>query len=425
MISVTPSTPKFGALNHRPIVGLMLGSNCIHRLPHRPILPTSTPGFRASKFTSASPFPSALSFRVIDAHHRFSSKHYNRNISVGYGGCILGLMGFIRLSNAGKEIMISPEDHNFNIWNDDRREYASLSLIGEDKFLKWKISCFRHEELPSGSPKSRSAEEILHELDKVEIKPNVERRNWATSLREVLDTFFGEIGKPWTVPWTAETILQVTLLWIISFWFVGSWMIPFGAHTLGISKDSLTFRGQALFSLLTDVTEGLAGILILHCCLSRFRPLPSEWFRFSLRGKWIFDVFLGCLMFPLVNRLSQFNLNLLPVLQSTPFTLSSVEQSIMARDPIAMALYALVLVVCAPLWEEIVFREDVTTDSSWGCDGGIVCKVKEPIAIDAPAQPVERLRILGFNEMKFFFLVKSISSKLETQRFTETAIYWL
>ncbi|KAL3635636.1 hypothetical protein CASFOL_020183 [Castilleja foliolosa] len=26
----------------------------------------------------------------------------------------------------------------------------------------------------------------------------------------------------------------------------------------------------------------------------------------------------------------------------------------MARDPIAMGLYSLVLVVCAPLWEEIV-----------------------------------------------------------------------
>ncbi|KAL0408113.1 UNVERIFIED_CONTAM: hypothetical protein Sradi_1745700, partial [Sesamum radiatum] len=154
----------------------------------------------------------------------------------------------------------------------------------------------------------------------------------------------------------------VTLLWIISFWFVGSWMIPFGAHIFGVGKDSLNFRGQAMFSLLTDVTEGLAGILILHRCLNRFRPLPSDWFRFSLRGKWIFDVLLGCLMFPLVNRLSQFNLNLLPVLPSTPFTLSSVEQSIMARDPIAVALYALVLVVCAPLWEEIVFRENVTAD---------------------------------------------------------------
>ncbi|KAK4400912.1 hypothetical protein Sango_1197300 [Sesamum angolense] len=334
------------------MVRLMLGSNCICRLPRRPILPTSTPGFRASKLSSTSPYPEALSFRVPDGHR---------------------------------------------------------------------------------SPNSSSAKEILHELDEAEIKPNVEEETGnlhgqVSVLRrvcklghgtsfQVLDTFFGEIGKPWTVPWTAETILQVTLLWIISFWFVGSWMIPFGApHIFGVSKESLTFRGQALFSLLTDVTEGLAGILILHRCLSRFRPLPSDWFRFSLRGKWIFDVLLGCLMFPLVNRLSQFNLNLLPVLQSTPFTLSSVEQSIMARDPIAMGLYALVLVVCAPLWEEIVFREDVTTDFSWGCDGRIVCKVKEPIAIDAPAQPVERLRILGFNEMKFFFLVKSISSKLETER---------
>lgn len=151
-------------------------------------------------------------------------------------------------------------------------------------------------------------------------------------------------------------VMQVTLLWVVSFWFVGSWMIPFGAHVVGFSKESLTFRGQALFSLLTDVTEGLAGILILHRCLSRFRPLPSDWFKFRLRGKWVFDVVLGCLLFPLVNRLSQFNLDLLPVLPSTPVTLSSVEQSIMARDPVAMALYALVLVVCAPLWEEIVFR---------------------------------------------------------------------
>ncbi|PKI56891.1 hypothetical protein CRG98_022720 [Punica granatum] len=61
-------------------------------------------------------------------------------------------------------------------------------------------------------------------------------------------------------------------------------------------------------------------------------------------------------MFPLVNRLSQFNLDILPLLPSTPLTLSSVEQSILARDPMAMALYAVVVTICAPLWEEIVFR---------------------------------------------------------------------
>lgn len=151
-------------------------------------------------------------------------------------------------------------------------------------------------------------------------------------------------------------IMQVMLLWSAAFWFIGSWVIPFAAHLAGFSKESLTFRGQALFSLVTDVTEGLAVIAILQLCLSRFHPLPPDWFRFSLKGKWQLDVIFGCLMFPLVNRLSQFNLDLLPLLPSTPATFSSVEQSIMARDPMAMLLYAIVVSICAPVWEEIVFR---------------------------------------------------------------------
>lgn len=182
------------------------------------------------------------------------------------------------------------------------------------------------------------------------------KRDWGLTLKEAADAVFRAIGSRWSVPWTAETILQVMLLWVAAFWFIGSWMVPFAAHLAGFNRESLTFRGQALFSLVTDVTEGLAGIMILHRCLSRFRPLPPDWFKFSLKGTWQFDVVLGCLMFPLVNRLSQFNLNLLPLLPSTPVTISSVEQSILARDPVAMALYAIVVSVCAPVWEEIVFR---------------------------------------------------------------------
>ncbi|WVZ25611.1 hypothetical protein V8G54_004155 [Vigna mungo] len=178
----------------------------------------------------------------------------------------------------------------------------------------------------------------------------------ASVVEQAANEVFKVIGYPWVVPWTAMTILQVMLLWTTAFWFIGSWMIPFAAHITGFSKESLTFRGQALFSLVTDVTEGLAGVAILLRCLSRFRPLPPDWFRFSLKGNWQLDVIMGCLMFPLVNRLSQFNLDLLPLLPSTPVTLSSVEQSIRARDPVAMLLYATVVSVCAPVWEEIVFR---------------------------------------------------------------------
>lgn len=149
----------------------------------------------------------------------------------------------------------------------------------------------------------------------------------------------------------------MTLLWVASFWFIGTWLVPFAVHLSGFSRDSLSFRGQALYSLLTDVTEGISGILILRVCLARFHPLPPNWFTFNLKSKQQYlDVTLGCLMFPIIHRLSQFNLDLLPLLPSTPVVMSHVEQSIVARDPVAMALYAVVVTVCAPLWEEVVFR---------------------------------------------------------------------
>ncbi|KAI9398160.1 hypothetical protein POPTR_003G133800v4 [Populus trichocarpa] len=223
---------------------------------------------------------------------------------------------------------------------------------------KWRVSCFRNEEISQVNSGSDSVERYVpEELVKPELDNSTNvKRDWISSLREAANVVLRAFGSSWTVPWTAETIVQVMLLWVVSFWFIGSWLIPFAAHIAGFNKESLTFRGQALFSLVTDVTEGLAGIAILHCCLSRFHPLSSDWFRFRLKGNWLFDVALGCLMFPLVNRLSQFNLSLLPILPSTPVTLSSVEQSIAARDPVAMVLYAIVVSVCAPVWEEIVFR---------------------------------------------------------------------
>ncbi|OWM79608.1 hypothetical protein CDL15_Pgr023020 [Punica granatum] len=239
-----------------------------------------------------------------------------------------------------------------------RRSLAPIGSSSISSKHRWKFSCFQHDEYSSGIPETEFesvedrelAELAKHNLDDW----NDKRKDWFSSLQEVSNAIFN--AKPWMVPWSASTILQVMLLWVASFWFVGSWIIPFIAHIVGFRKETLTYRGQALYSLLTDVAEGLAGIAILHCCLARFRPLPSDWFRFSLRGKWHFDVCLGCLMFPLVNRLSQFNLNLVPVLPSTPVSVSSVEQSIVARDPVAMALYAIVVSVCAPIWEEIVFR---------------------------------------------------------------------
>ncbi|XP_019427729.1 PREDICTED: uncharacterized protein LOC109335919 [Lupinus angustifolius] len=86
-------------------------------------------------------------------------------------------------------------------------------------------------------------------------------------------------------PWTVKTIVQVILLWIALFWFIGSWIVPIWAYTAGFRKEYLTYRGQALYSLLTDFAEGVVGIALLHRCLAKFKPLSPDWFKFELKGK--------------------------------------------------------------------------------------------------------------------------------------------
>ncbi|RLN12455.1 hypothetical protein C2845_PM09G13300 [Panicum miliaceum] len=216
----------------------------------------------------------------------------------------------------------------------------------------WHVSCFRNDpDVPTTSDDdggfkyvAQSESSSAAQAKEEEIKENLQCR----ILRFQTER--------WTVPWTGQTIAQVMILWIATFWFVGSWIIPFLAHAAGFSKETLTHRGQALYSLLTDITEGLAGIAILHQCLGRFRPLPPGWFEFNLKGRWLLDVALGCLLFPLVNLLSRVNISLVPMSPGPVVGVSSVEQSIVARDPVAMALYAVVVTICAPIWEEIVFR---------------------------------------------------------------------
>ncbi|XXG85271.1 hypothetical protein AAC387_Pa11g0379 [Persea americana] len=239
---------------------------------------------------------------------------------------------------------------------------ALFFLLCNTVFEKWRILCFWHGESSSssgiGNPEVlKDKQTAIFSVPGSELYcSKVENGHRVPNSGKAVDGVSKIQGESWMVPWTAETVLQVMLLWIASFWFVGSWIIPFLANATGFGKEALTYRGQALYSLLTDLAEGLAGIAILHRCLARFRPLPPHWFRFSLRGNWQLDVGLGCLMFPLVNKLSQVNIDLLPLVTAPSVGASSVEQSIMARDPVAMALYAVVVSVCAPVWEEIIFR---------------------------------------------------------------------
>ncbi|XP_019200531.1 PREDICTED: uncharacterized protein LOC109194101 isoform X1 [Ipomoea nil] len=177
---------------------------------------------------------------------------------------------------------------------------ASLQLQN----ARWRLSCSRREHTSLESVNYESVDDDIPQVVNSEFdQPNNAKSDLVFHLKKAFHAVLHI--EPWTVPWTVRTIVQVMLLWIASFWLVGSWIIPFLAHSAGFRKESLTYQGLALYSLLTDAAGGIAGMAILHRRLAKFFPLPSNWFKFSLGGKWHFDVGLCCVMFPLINRLSQ------------------------------------------------------------------------------------------------------------------------
>ncbi|KAJ3692206.1 hypothetical protein LUZ60_012556 [Juncus effusus] len=248
-----------------------------------------------------------------------------------------------------------------SLWGSD----CYVGFDQERSFVKrWRLRhvlCYKSREEESSSETDHDSNFKLTEsqTNNQFAIPQDNKKHWFSTICEVVSRTFSLPNKSWSVPWTSETILQVMFLWIASFWFVGSWIVPFLAQSAGFTKQTLTHRGQALYSLITDLAEGIIGILILHRSLSKFKPLPPDWFnfKFSLKSNWHLHVLIACLLFPFVNFLSQINLTFVPPVPALPTVpISSVEQSIFARDPIAMGIYAIVVVICAPIWEEILFR---------------------------------------------------------------------
>ena len=66
--------------------------------------------------------------------------------------------------------------------------------------------------------------------------------------------------------------MQVMFIWFFAFWIVGSWIIPFVAHTAGFRKYYMTYRGQAMYFLVIDIAEGAVGLEYIVPMLSSFPP---------------------------------------------------------------------------------------------------------------------------------------------------------
>ncbi|KAK9829399.1 hypothetical protein WJX72_005594 [[Myrmecia] bisecta] len=157
------------------------------------------------------------------------------------------------------------------------------------------------------------------------------------------------------VPWDLNKVFQVMILWVLAFWILGYWIIPLGLGTFGLEREDLTTRGQALVHLLLDVSEMGVTLGLLWACLRRYKPLALGWFRSWLRParRWVPQVLLALLSFPLVDIVSARSQIWFRHDQDI---WGPLEQSLSAGDPVTNALYFVVVTVCAPIWEEAIFR---------------------------------------------------------------------
>ena len=142
------------------------------------------------------------------------------------------------------------------------------------------------------------------------------------------------------------------IAWFVAYWSVGSWAIPMAAEFMGYNLGALGLRGQAFYSLITDVIHSLLVWFVLARTLRFYQPLPKHWFPLSWKGPGYGEAILACASFPVVVFLSELNVRLIP----GPVFPTMLEKSLGARDPVAMILYAIVVSVFAPVWEEYLFR---------------------------------------------------------------------
>ncbi|KAK9915094.1 hypothetical protein WJX75_004689 [Coccomyxa subellipsoidea] len=159
------------------------------------------------------------------------------------------------------------------------------------------------------------------------------------------------------VPWNAGKIVQVMILWLMAFWVLGYVALPGGLELLGLEREELTARGQALVHLVLDVGELGATLGILWGCLRAYRPRALGWFHARLwpPHPWLGHMVLACAAFPLVDLAAARSQGWFPH-DLDAWGPNVLEQSLAAGDPVSNAIYFVVVTVCAPIWEEAIFR---------------------------------------------------------------------
>ena len=161
------------------------------------------------------------------------------------------------------------------------------------------------------------------------------------------------------MPWRAQTIVLVMLLWSMAYVLTGRGL---SAVLLagGLSNAALGDRAFALYSFALDTLECAATALLLRVSLAFYEPLPQGWFALNVRSAarhW--RLFFGaCGTFPLLSAVTAFAYDSLGGAVAPVFWQGASFAALHAGacDGVTLSIYVASYTLLAPLWEEAVFR---------------------------------------------------------------------
>ncbi|NJM77597.1 MAG: CPBP family intramembrane metalloprotease [Acaryochloridaceae cyanobacterium RU_4_10] len=163
-----------------------------------------------------------------------------------------------------------------------------------------------------------------------------------------------EASQQGAVLWPTEAIWQVMVLWFSAFFGVSYVVMPLIVFLLGLKPEAFDGRMQGYFSLFTYTFLMAIGFSILQLSLQRYIPNIFRWLKLRWSGRWLLWGLGGYFVaLPIVLIVSLLNQKLLQDQGGGNPILEIILQS---RDGFTIGLLWFLVAVCAPLFEESLFR---------------------------------------------------------------------
>jgi uncharacterized protein len=156
-----------------------------------------------------------------------------------------------------------------------------------------------------------------------------------------------------SVLWPKETIWQVMVLWFMAFFGVG-FLVSVVVALLKLKPEMLDGRLQAYLALFNYGCLMIVGISILQLSLNRYVPNVLRWLSVRWAGNWISWGLGGYFVaLPMVLVVSLLNQQLLREQGGGNPILDIILKS---NDGLTIGLLWFLVAVCAPVFEETLFR---------------------------------------------------------------------